>query len=448
MRRLNRRNFFKTSLAVVAAPLILPPHLWGQNAPSNKLNVACVGIGPPGNRVSRGMAENGRTQIVALCDVDLKHDRSEAVRNRFPDARQFHDFREMFSEMGGEIDAVSIATPDHSHFPIAMHAMGMGKHVYVEKPIANTFLEADHLMRAAEKFGVVTQMGNQGHSGANYHQSKAWAEAGAFDDITKVVAYFNRGRRWHPWGDVDGYPEGENIPAGLHWDLWHTTAEERPFSRRLHPGNWRGWYRYGMGVLGDWGPHVIDTTHRFLELGLPTEVELVHVRRHNPYIFPHEATVRFHFPARGNKPPTEVFWYEGPENAPNEPFISGNVGRVLYGKDHSYVGGTHSSPIRVVPEEKRREVQSALPDFETGSDHYQNFVLSALGDETTRSPFSVAGTLNQVFNLGVIAMELGETNKTHRFDPETMKFTNNDEANKLLWYPRPRDGWEKYHQMV
>lgn len=446
---LSRRSFLGSLLIAGAAPLILPSRLLGNEAPSRTLNVACIGIGNQGKNVSRSIGNLERVRVVALCDIDLEHARAQEIIALFPQARRFHDFRKMLEEMDRDIDAVCISTPDHAHFPMTILAMSMGKHVFVEKPLANTFHETELLIAAAQKYRVATQMGNQGHSGANYHQFKAFAEAGVMDGVTKVVAHMNSARRWHPWGDVPGFPAAEASPASLRWDLWHTTAEERSFSERFHPGNWRGWYRYGMGALGDWAPHILDTAHRFLELGLPTEIEVVHLRQPNPYIFPLETTLKFNFAARGDKPPVEVYWYDGVDNAPTAPpemegAALARNGKFILGGKYAFLGGTHGSPLRVIPEATRREVQQSLPSFGGGSNHYQNFVLSALGEESCRSSFDVAGPLNQVFNLGVIAQEL---NSSLTFDPASKKFVNHERANQLLIGPPPRPGWEQYYRL-
>ena len=449
----SRRRFMGSVLAAGTAPLIFPAGLFGDEAPSGKLNIACIGIGNQGGGISRHIGRHPRVQVVGLCDVDMRL--GGETLGAFPNAARYEDFRVMLEELESDIDAVVVGTPDHSHFPAAIMAMSMGKHVFVEKPLANTFFEAELLMRAEEKYGVVTQMGNQGHSGANYFQSKAFAEEGLFDDIHTIISYMNSGRRWHPWGDVPGFPEGENPPEGLRWDLWHATAEERPYSGRYHPGNWRGWYRYGMGALGDWGPHILDTAHRFMELGLPTRIEPVHIKQHNPYIFPLESTIKFTFPDRGAKPPVTVYWYDGTGNRPQLPpeFAEmgignigsfGNHGRFLVGEKHIFHGGSHGDALRVIPEARRQEVQQHLPRFSGGTDHYYNFVLAALGETTANSPFSVAGVLNQMFNLGVIAMEL---NEALTFNPQTKRFVDNDAANALLFGPPPRAGWEGFYKL-
>ncbi len=438
-------------LVAGAAPLVLPSRILGNEAPSRTLNVACIGIGNQGRGISLRIGRHNRVRVVAVCDVDLDHERVTEVLEAFPDARRFHDFRKMLDEMDQDIDAVSICTPDHAHFPMAMHAMAMGKHVFVEKPLTNTFRETELLMAAAEKYGVATQMGNQGHSGANYHQFKTYAEAGVMDGVNKIISFMNGNRRWHPWGEVSKFPEGEEVPEGLHWEHWHTTAEVRPFSERYHPGNWRGWYRYGMGALGDWGPHILDTAHRFLNLGLPEKIELVHVKNHSNYIFPLETTLKFDFPARGEQPPVELYWYDGVDNLPETPpefenGSMGDVGKFILGGAHSFLGGAVASPLRVIPETERRAVQAELPPFPSGSNHYENFILSALGEEECRSSFDISGPLNQIFNLGVIAQELGSS-EALTFDRATKKFVNHDKANQLLDGPAPRESWEQYYQV-
>ena len=182
----------------------------------------------------------------------------------------------MFDEMGKEIEAVFVAVPDFAHFPIAMRAIKEGIHVYCEKPLTRTFYENELLLQAAKMHpNVVTQMGNQGHSEANYFQFKAWKEAGIIKDVTEITAHMNSDRRWHKWDpNISRYPEAEPIPSTLDWDLWHMTQIYHDYTDKYHRGNWRCWYDFGMGALGDWGAHLFDTAHEFLELGLPYQVGL------------------------------------------------------------------------------------------------------------------------------------------------------------------------------
>jgi predicted dehydrogenase len=450
---LNRRQFLTRSVAAGAALTILPGKIARavtQPDPGPKLNLAFIGIGGRGAELVKFFAGTGLINVAALCDVDLQGEGTHEILASYPDVPSFQDFRELFDKAGDRFEAVVIGTADHSHFPITMHAMAAGKHVYVEKPLAHTFQEVELLMALAEKSGVVTQMGNQGHSGNNYHQFKAWTEAGVIRDVTKVVAFMNSPRRWHGWA-VDGYPS-EPVPSTIDWDLWHAARPLRPFSAKLHPGNWRGWFDFGNGAFGDWGPHILDTVHRFLNLGLPHAIEALRRDGASEFIFPQASTIRFDFPARGSLPPVEVFWYDGVENRPPVPEELGPEGQItrpngkfIFSKDYAFQGGTHSDTLRIIPDSKMRELAPQLPRFATGfSDHFRNFVLACQGKEEARSPFHVSGPLTQIFVLGVIAQRLGGRLD---FDPVAKRFKNNARANELLYGPAPRSGWERYYRV-
>jgi len=374
----------------------------------------------------------------------------------------------MFDKMGGDIDAVSVGTPDHSHFPICMMAMALGKHVYVEKPMARTFYEAELMMRAAQKYAkVVTQVGNQGHSGENYFQFKAWKEAGIIKDVTEITAHMNGARRWHPWNpDIKQYPPAETIPSGMDWDTWLMTVRHHDFNSKYHNGNWRCWYDFGMGALGDWGAHILDTAHEFLDLGLPYEIDPIKLEGHNDYFFPMASTIKFRFPKRGSMPPVDVTWYDGVNNIPpvpegygvseldpNIPLVAGgkiqpaklNPGKIIYSKDLIFKGGTHSSPLHIIPEEKAKALSSKLPEVpKSTSNHHENFLLACMGKEKARSPFEIFGPLNQMFSLGVMAQRM---NTKLLFDRKTKEITNNPFANALLVGEPPRKGWEEFYKI-
>jgi len=448
-----RRTMLKGT-AAAAALAVVPSHVVARTknskdgarvAPSDKVNVACVGIDGRGGSVSGAVGGNSQTNVVAVCDVDTA--RGSRIRKKFANAEFFQDFRKMFDKMVDKFDAVTIATPDHAHFPIAMLSMSSGKHIYVEKPLAHTFQECELMMAAQKKYKVATQMGNQGHSGNNPLQFESWVKAGVIKDVTKITAYMTRGRRWHGWTHK-GYLTGETKPASLDWEIWCGTAPEHPYSKKLHPGNWRSWFDYGNGAFGDWGPHTLDTAHRYLKLGLPTTTRAVLRDRPNDYYFPQASTIAFDFPARDGMPPCEVTWYDGVKNNPTDPEgkkLAG-CGKVIYGKDLTFKGGTHGSTLRVIPESKHREVAGTLPKItERHSDHFSNFVLACQGKEKCRSSFDISGPLTQVFCLGVIAQRLGGTLE---FDPKTRQITNNKIANQLLAGPPPRKGWEQYYKMA
>lgn len=456
----SRRNFIKASGALGAWTLLpanvaLGNQSSGGLAPSERVNLAAVGIGNRAGAVLKNMQNSGLCNVVALCDVDMEGAHMQETLANYPKVPRYQDFRKMFDQMEGQIDAVLVGTPDHSHFCATMLAMSLGKHVYVEKPLAHTFGECSRLMAMEQKTGVVTQMGNQGHSGANYFQFKAWAEAGIIKDVTRITAHMNNGRRWHGWGaEATKFPS-EPIPEGLDWEQWLDAAPERPFSRKLHPQEWRSWYIYGSGAFGDWGPHILDTCHRFLNLGLPERITAVKREGVNAadLVFPQASTIRFDFPARGEAPPCEVTWYDGVDNKPSidtdaaeglEPQVLDKPGKVIYSKDLVFQGGSHSSPLRIIPREKMMEVRAQLPRFpQRNSDHYENFLLACKGEEVARSPFSVGAPLTQVFNLGIIAQRFGGS---LRFDRETEQIIGDKRASALM-DPAPRSGWEAFYRM-
>jgi predicted dehydrogenase len=454
---ISRRTLLK-GVAAAGAFTIIPSYAAPQGTsvkpgselpPSDRVNLAIIGMGGQGTNDIKTLHATGHCNIVALCDADLNSKPTQELLKLFPKAAKFQDFRQMFDKMAAQIDAVVIATPDHSHFPIAMQSMAMRKHVFVEKPLAHSFQEIDLLMAAEQKYKVAAQMGNQGHSGANYFQFKSWTEAGVIKDVTKVHAFMNSARVWHGW-TINAQLPAEPVPNTLNWDLWTGTAEMRPFNSKYHPYSWRSFFPYGTGAFGDWGAHILDTIHQFLELGLPEEVEAVKRDGASKFIFPQASTIAFRFPARGTKPPLEITWFDGKENLPPRPAgleaerqLPSN-GKILFSKTLTFLGGTHSDTLRILPEAKMKEMAGRLPRI-TGqnSDHYLNFLLACKGKERCRSPFQVSGPLTQVFLLGILAQRLGGTIK---FDRQTRRVTNNKEADALLAVP-PRKGWESYYKL-
>ena len=468
----SRRAFLKHAMMVSAAAAAAPgflmarPKLAGAN---ERVNLACIGIGNRGGEIIRDLYATGLANIVALCDTDMGAPHTAKVLEQFPDVPRFQDFRTMFDKMGNQIDAVSIGVPDHSHFPITMHAMALGKHVYVEKPLARTFQENELLMKAARKYSnVVTQMGNQGHSDANYFQFKTWVDAGIIKDVTAITAHMNSPRRWHGWDtNIKSFPSAEQIPDTLDWDLWHSAiAQQHDYNKDFINGQWRCWYDFGMGALGDWGAHIIDTAHEFLDLGLPYEVECTKATGHNDFFFPMSSTIIFKFPKRKGMPALDITWYDGLDNLPPIPEgygVSGldpnipppstgelepvklNPGKIIYGKDLTFKGGSHGSTLSIIPEEKALDMASKLPEVpESPSNHFANFLKACKGEEKTRSPFEISGPLSQVFSLGVLSQQL---NTKLVFDRKKKIITNNKVANELLVGPPPRKGWEQYYQV-
>ncbi len=459
----SRRTFLQSGIAAAAAGLtILPSHAaprtrnsrFAERVPPNeKIQLACVGLGGMGRSIGRSMGGSDLTEVVALCDVDLTN-QTEELRETYPDAPVYQDFRAMFAEHCDAIDAVTIGTPDHTHFPIAMQAMAMGKHVYLEKPLALTFRQVELLMEAQRRFGVVTQMGNQGHSGGRYMQFKTWSEAGVIRDVTRIDAWLTDTQRWDLLHDGTWDIEmSEPIPDGMDWDLWHADKREtRPYSWRLHPFAWRNWIGFGTGLFADWGSHLLADAHQFLELGLPIEIALEHPEEPTEHLFPRASRIRLEFAARNNKPPLTLTWYDdrGKEQGPaTPPGFEGELhfaGRLLYGADDLvFYGREHHDELTIVPESRMKAMAADLPEYGTTSDHHENFLRACRGEEETRSSFDVAGPITQVLLLGALAQQIGGT---LTFDPVSKCFPDNPEANALLDGPAPRDGWETFYAMV
>ena len=454
---MDRRSFLGGILAAGAAPFL--PGCLGSGVwrPGRKVNLACVGIGCQAWYDIQQLWATDLCNVVALCDTDLGGEQTLNALNAFPKAKLYRDFRAMFDEMANEIDAVLVANPDHSHFPAAMAAMKLGKAVYVEKPLAHTFEECALLAKAASKYGVVTQMGNQGHSEGNYFQFREYVKTGLIKDVSKIVSHMNFGRRWHKWnGAVSAYPAEQFLPVSLDWDVWLGTAQWHAYNRDYVMGDWRSWYDFGNGCLGDWGAHVLDTAHEFLDLGLPTAVEIRNVKGHNGFVFPMQDTLTFKFRK------LDVEWWEGTDNLPEVPWktkasggrgkdvpASGaadlwrtklDPGKEIYQRDGTvWRGGSHGSLVRRCGAEREK-----LPPFpESTSTHWKNFLLAVMGEERTRSPFSVAAPLSQVFCLGCIAQRL---NRSIRFDESACAIVDDPVANALLRIP-PRKGWESFYRI-
>ena len=436
-------------------------------APGAKVNLACVGIGNRGASLIKEMYKTDLCNIVALCDVDMGAKHTQEITNKFPKAKQYKDFRKMLDEMDSQIDAVCIGVPDHTHFPVTMGAMMRGKHVYVEKPLARTFQECELLMEAEKKYGVVTQMGNQGHSEGNYYQFRSWVKEGIIKDVTAVSAHMNNSRRWHSWDpNMQSYPAAEAIPPTLDWDTWLGTVHHHDYQKDFINGQWRCWYDFGMGALGDWGAHILDTIHEFLDLGLPYEIEPTYLKDHNPFFFPMSTTIKFKFPKRGMMPPLVITWQDGLDNLPvlpkgygksavadNIPDVAGkkikkmhiNPGKEIYSKDLIFKGASHGSVLSLIPGERASELKGKLPDWEKNMpNHAANFLLSVQGKAKPTSPFSISGPLSQVFCLGVLAQRFGTK---LIFDRETKRITNNPLADIMLRGDGPRLGWDDYYKL-
>ncbi|MCF7789305.1 MAG: Gfo/Idh/MocA family oxidoreductase [Prosthecobacter sp.] len=469
-----RRSFVKQSVSAGLGFTFLPAYLTSARAadnpklpPSRRINLGCIGVGGRAGSVIPGLTEGGAATPVAFTDVDFVTAKGlEKNLTAFPDVKRFHDFREMLDKMGKDIDAVSVVIPDHTHFTAAIHAMALGKHVYVEKPLTHTFEEAEILMRAEKKFKVVTQMGNQGHTSAGAEQFKQMLAAGIVDDIVKIDAwkspslwFMNAAER----ALIKGYPPEEPMPESLKsWDLWCGPQEMKPFSKMYHPFNWRGFHLYGGGMFGDWGAHIIDFVHDHLKLGLPTRITPLALEDYNQISYPLSSDIRFEFPERGDKmPAVELHWKAGgdtkieiPEkfgdpDADGKIVIPnpGNTGSLLHRKQGDYLvqRGSHDRHSIVYPRAKMVEFKDAMALHPPKYNHFQSFIQACMGNGSTQSPFSIGGALTQVLNLGTIAEYL---NVDLQFDPKTKRFINNEAANARLAGPPPRAEWADCYKLA
>lgn len=465
--QIDRRTFIKGAFAAGGYTVLKPMAVFGaleqlrRISPNEKVNLACVGIGNRGGDILKALHDTSLVNVVALCDTEIGDKRTLTSLNRFPGIPQFQDFRKMFDKMGKQFDAVCVGTPDHSHFPVAMLAMSQGKHVYVEKPLAHSFRQMELMMAAERKYKVACQMGNQGHSEANYFQFKAWKDAGIIKNVTKITAFMNSSRRWHGMVVTDYMPE-QSTPELLDWNCWIATAHEHPFNGIYLNGDWRSWYDFGNGALGDWGAHIFDTAHEFLELGLPTEVEPT-LEGHNAFIFPQASTIAFRFPKRASMPPVELTWYDGVKNLPPlppgfdggvvdpniPPPTSGTIskdlppGKVIYGEGLTFKGGSHASTLEIIPAVAAKDLK--LPEVpKTTSNHFLNFVRACRGEEECRSNFAVAGPLCQAMAIGIIAQRV---NAKLSFDRSSKRITNHKIANELLKGAPARKEWEQFYKL-
>src|SRR4030095_7548668 len=345
---LTRRDFLRATSTAVAAVSVVPAHVIaanGQTSPNEKLNIAAIGIGGMGSGDSHRVAPGNN--MVALCDVDTRH--SANTFKKFPDAKQFRDFRKMFDEMEKQIDAVVVATPDHFHAVAAMAAIKRNKHVYCEKPLAHSIGEVRELMKAAKEYKVVTQLGNQGHSYDSIRNFVEWVQGGAIGKVHTIhcgCEAVNSG--------IDHLAEvknGQPVPPTLDWDLWLGPAEFRPYHPAYLPGSWRGWVPFGNGTIGDWTCHVIDPVFWAFDLGAPSTVQAkvkdYDFKTHGD-AYPKGDIITFEFPGKGNRGPIKLVWYSGTEPIPRPPEMESDeksikTGAVVIGDKGTIVYGSHGA---------------------------------------------------------------------------------------------------------
>ncbi len=436
--RVSRRKFVGITASAAAGFTILPSYViggLGHQSPGDKLNIAGIGVGGYGYVNLRNLETEN---IVALCDVDRNY--ASNSFKRWPMAKQYMDFREMF-EVQKDIDAVVIATPDHIHALAAMMAIRKGIHVFVQQPLSHTIYESRVIAETAKQYGVATQMGNQGNSGDGIRKICEWIWAGAIGEVTKVDA-------WTPrpfWPQNIYIPDrGKRVPRDLDWDLFLGPAAWREYSSVYHPWTWRGWWDFGSGALGDMGIHVLDPVVKALMLQHPDSVE-ASSSEFNTDSMPESQFVKYEFPRRDNlpkvaMPEVTVNWYDGglmpprPEELRNDEMMGDeNGGCVFYGTRGKIMCGTFAKDPVLLPTSEMEHFQEPVKTerriskpFEGG--HEQDWVRACKEPKETRlqatSNFSYSGPLSEIASLGVLAVRLKNLNRKLLWDGVNMRFSN------------------------
>jgi predicted dehydrogenase len=503
MSGLTRRHFFYGSLLAGAVPpggFGSTPSLkmLGCKSPNEKLNIASIGAGGKAASDIKGCAPG--ENIVALCDVDDKE--AAAIYKQFDKAARYKDFRKMLDKEGRNIDAVIVTIPDFMHATAATWCMERGKHVYVQKPLTHTVWEARSIRDAAAKYKVATQMGNQGYSNEGTRQCAEIVWSGEIGNVTEV----------HAWTDRPIWPQGltqippeDKVPDTLDWDLWQGISSARPYTsggaayekaryKFYQPFNWRGFFDYGCGALGDMACHILGAPNMALRLGPPVSVECLRQEGASPFMFPKASTIRFDFPARGSMPAVKIFWYdacktnpgipgiseaeflgdlpnkpqpphtEGSDAAPAaprpRPFVQGRVfswaewteiqpqfgnpkalpkpnGSLFIGDKGMLTTGTYGDSTRLLPIEKMKDYAFPEPLLTRSPGHYRDWIRACKGGDPACSNFDIAAPFTEWILLGVIALRVpGKL----EWDGAKMHFTNSPEANRYL-KPAWRKGW-------
>lgn len=459
---ISRRKFIAQAGTAATAFTILPRFVLGGKgfiAPSDTLYIAGIGAGGKGTSDLAEMAKSPHVKIAALCDVDDR----QAVdsRKNFPQANYYKDFRTLLDKEDKGIDACTVSTPDHTHAVAAMAAMVRGKHVYVQKPLTHDIYEARMLTEAARKYKVVTQMGNQGGSGNDVRKMKEWYDAGLIGDVTKVVCWTNR----PVWPQGVPTPTGSHeIPKELDWNLWLGTAKKIDFNPAYLPFNWRGWWNFGTGALGDMACHIMDPVFRILPIDYPTEVECslstiwngVFAESHYDESCPVSSIVHFKYPGKGGKPDIELTWMDGGllpkrpnELGPDEAMGNWDGGVIFEGTKGKIMADCYGENPRLLPTRLMKETTLPAPSLaRVPEGHYLQWVntcLKGYGNAVTSSNFDYAGPFTESILMGNLALRSYNVRQAQQggdpsypgrkkllWDAKNMKITNFDEANQFV----------------
>jgi predicted dehydrogenase len=444
-REFSRRHFFYGSLLAGAVPTAgfgstASLSRAGFKSPNEKLNIAAIGAGGKGRSDIAGCnTEN----IVAFADPDDK--RAAQTFQQYPNVPKYKDFRRMFDKEEKNIDAVLVSCPDHVHASASMWAMTRGKHVYCQKPLVRTVWEAQQVTAAAAKYGVATQMGNQGYSNLGARQCAEIIWNGDIGGVTEVHAFTDRPGHYWPQGP-EVAPKEAAVPSTLDWDAWLADAEPRPYSPAYVPHNWRAFPDFGCGAIGDMACHILGTPNMALLLTAPTSVECIKKEGANQYTFPHQAVIRFDFPARGTMPALKLFWYDSLKEQPKIPGVpEGELlgdkdinGSVFIGDKGIVTTGCYGERTRLLPDAKMKDYTMPPPLLTRSPGHYRDWIRACKGGAPACSNFSVAGPFVEWMLLGTIAMRVeGKL----EWDAKKGRITSHPEANQYL-KPKFRKGWK------
>jgi predicted dehydrogenase len=471
----SRREFIKSAAIAAAGFMIVPRYVLGGKgfiAPSDRLIIAGIGAGGKGESDINNFYKSGKADIAFLCDVDDR--RAANSIKRFPKAKYYKDWRELFDKEAKNFDAVSVSTPDHNHAIITLGAMQLGKHVYVQKPLTHDIYEARMLTEAAKRYKVVTQMGNQGASNDGVRQLREWYDAGIIGDVHTIYSWTDR----PVWPQGIGWPAAKSeVPKELDWDLWLGTAPYKDYVDKLVPFNWRGWWDYGTGALGDMGCHLLEAPFRVLDLEYATDVQAsvgsVYVdefkRGYFPESCPPSSHVTLTFPKTNKtKGPVTVHWMDGgiqPERPQeleaNELFGDGGNGTLFIGTKGKMMCSTYSANPRLLPLSRNEEVKvkqkyERVPGQADG--HYAQWVegcIAGYGKKELSAPFEISGPLTEALLMANLAIRGNDVRKpaTGRngfeypgrnikllWDNKSMRVTNFDDVNQFV-KREYRKGW-------
>ena len=425
-----RREFVKATSTGAA---VLSTGVWSQSATAapksanEKLNIACIGTA---NQARFSIGNIGSENIVAVCDIDANY--LARAKKDFPNARTYSDYRELIAAEGDKIDAVTVAIADHNHAPATIRAIRAGKHVYCEKPLTHSVHEARIIAEAAQKHGVATQLGTQIHAGENYRRVVEIIQSGAIGDVTEAHVWVGKG-----WGGGERPKDGQKPPQTLSWDLWLGPAPERSYAAgRYHPAQWRRWWDFGQGTLGDMACHYMDLPFWALKLRHPTECSAMGPSVH-PETCPLGLTVHYQFPAREGMPPVKLTWYDGSQ-------IPKTVaGHRVPGSGVMFVGTEGQmfadySRYRLYPQDKFKGYQPPKPSIARSIGHHAEWLKACRDGSPTTCNFDYSGALTESVLLGNVAYRTG---KTLSWDAKNLRAIDCEAADQYI-RKEYRKGWE------